>query len=144
VKVGTMRQREAQEPGIVEVNPQVLGEGLAGAALLGGEAGKRGPLGTGEQALEPRPEPDALCDVRRRAAGASAGGGGRGTARATIAVALAVTPRRAFGTAFAVIPGAAAAPLLQAVGIARNASVPLCPPNPMEFDNAPVTRTVRA
>jgi len=50
----------------------------------------------------------------------------------------------AFGAAFAVVPGAATSPLLQAVGIARNARVPLCPPNPMEFDNAPVTRTVRA
>ena len=30
------------------------------------------------------------------------------------------------------------------IGITRNARVPLCPPNPIEFESAPVTRTVRA
>jgi hypothetical protein len=119
VEIGTVRQRETEKPGIIEVDPQVLAELLAGAALLGGQPRERGALRTCEQALEPRPESAGRGSRDRRTAGAAAGGG---TTRGTTVPALV-----AFGTsAFAIVPWiSAAAPLLQAVGIALRASVPL-------------------
>ena len=70
---------------------------------------------------------------------------GGALAAAGAAVTLAVTPLATFGAAFTFSLGAPTTPpYAVAVGIARNARVPLCPPNPMEFDNAAVTWTGRA
>ncbi len=76
--------------------------------------------------------------------------GARFTARlalAAIAPFGTVTARRAVGPVAAVVTTAAAGTFdVQAgcFGIARNARVPLCPPNPIEFESAAVTGTVRA
>jgi len=76
--------------------------------------------------------------------------GARFTARlalAAIAPFGAVAARRAVGPVAAVVTTAAAGAFdVQAgrVGIARNARLPLCPPNPIEFESAAVTGTVRA
>ena len=76
--------------------------------------------------------------------------GARFTARlalAAIAPFGTVAARRAVGPVAAVVTTAAAGAFdVQAgrVGIARNARLPLCPPNPIEFESAAVTGTVRA
>ena len=59
---------------------------------------------------------------------------------------LTIAARGAIATVAAVVAAAAAGSFdVQAdFGIARNARVPLCPPNPIEFEIAAVTGTVRA
>jgi hypothetical protein len=56
MQVRAMRQREAQQLRVVELDAEVLGERLAGPALVGGQSRDRRAFGSGEQALEPRPE----------------------------------------------------------------------------------------
>lgn len=69
------------------------------------------------------------------------------TAGSAIAPLGAITARRAVGPVAAIIATAAAGTFdVQTAdfGIARNARLPLCPPNPIEFESAAVTGTVRA